>query len=111
MLSHLDDGVGRVIAELRDSGVDDNTLVVFLSDNGGPTRELTSRNAPLRGGKGELSEGGIRVPFIVRGQGIPAGSVIDTPVVSMDAAASALQIAGRPTGARCRSTASASCRS
>jgi len=92
MLSHLDDGVGRVLAELRDSGVDDNTLVVFLSDNGGPTRELTSSNAPLRGGKGELSEGGIRVPFIVRGQGIPGGSVIDTPVFSLDAAASALEI-------------------
>jgi len=94
MLAHLDDGVGRVIAELRDSGVDDNTLVVFLSDNGGPTRELTSRNAPLRGGKGELSEGGIRVPFIVRGRGIPAGSVIDTSVFSMDATVSALEIAG-----------------
>ena len=94
MLAHLDDGVGRVIAELRDSGVDDNTLVVFLSDNGGPTRELTSKNTPLRGGKGELLEGGIRVPFIARGQGIPAGSVIDTPVLSMDACASALEIAG-----------------
>jgi len=94
MLAQLDDSVGRVMAELRNSGVDDNTLVVFLSDNGGPTQELTSRNAPLRGGKGELLEGGIRVPFIVHGQGIPAGSVIDTPVFSIDAAASALEIAG-----------------
>jgi len=54
MLAHLDDSVGRVLAQLRTSGVDENTLIVFLSDNGGPTKELTSSNAPLRGGKGEL---------------------------------------------------------
>ena len=54
MLAQLDDGVGRVLARLRSLGLSENTLVVFLSDNGGPTRELTSSNAPLRGEKGSL---------------------------------------------------------
>ena len=92
-LAHLDDRVGQIIAEIRNSGIADNTLVVFLSDNGGPTRELTSSNAPLRGGKGELLEGGVRVPFIVSGLGIPAGSVVDSPVSSMDATAACLELA------------------
>ncbi|MCE9610248.1 MAG: sulfatase [Chthoniobacter sp.] len=94
MLAHLDDSMGKVLAQLRDSGVEENTLVVFLSDNGGPTKELTSSNAPLRGGKGELWEGGIRVPFIVSWKNhVPAGRVIDAPVTSMDATATALEFA------------------
>ena len=93
-LAHLDDRVGQISAELRDSGIADNTLVVFLSDNGGPTRELTSSNAPLRGGKGELHEGGVRVPFLVSGLGIPAGSVVDAPISSMDVTAASLELAG-----------------
>jgi arylsulfatase B len=95
MLAHLDDSVGRVLAALRESGAEDNTLVVFLSDNGGPTKELTSSNAPLRGGKGELWEGGIRVPFIVAWKGrFAAGRAFHAPVISMDATATALRIAG-----------------
>ena len=58
MLAHLDDSVGAVLAELRKQGLE-NTLVIFLSDNGGPTRELTS-NAPLRDGRGSVYEGGLR---------------------------------------------------
>lgn len=94
MLAHLDDGVGKVLAQLRESGVEGHTLIVFLSDNGGPTKELTSSNAPLRGGKGELWEGGIRVPFIVSRTGSIKPRVIATPVSSMDATATALAIAG-----------------
>lgn len=95
MLAHLDDSVGAVLACVRDSGAEENTLIVFLSDNGGPTKELTSSNAPLRGGKGELWEGGIRVPFIASWKGrIAAGRAIDTPVCSMDASATALDLAG-----------------
>jgi arylsulfatase B len=98
MLAHLDDSVGRVIAALRDNGIEDNTLVVFLSDNGGPTRELTSSNAPLRGGKGELREGGIRVPYIVSWKGRISPHVVESPVVSMDATAAALEMAGAEFG-------------
>ena len=95
MLAHLDDSVGKVLAQLRDSGIEENTLVVFLSDNGGPTKELTSSNAPLRGGKGELCDGGIRVPFIASWKNhINAGQVIDAPVASIDATATALKVAG-----------------
>jgi arylsulfatase B len=95
MLAHLDDSVGLVLAQLRDSGIEENTLVVFLSDNGGPTQELTSSNAPLRGGKGELWDGGIRVPFIASWKNnITAGQVVDAPVASIDATATALTVAG-----------------
>ena len=94
MLAHLDDSVGKVLAELRESGVEENTLVVFLGDNGGPTSELTSSNAPLRGGKGDLWDGGIRVPFIVSWKNhITSGRIVDASVVSIDATATALELA------------------
>jgi len=94
MLAHLDDSVGKVLAQLRASGLEENTLVVFLSDNGGPTKELTSSNAPLRGGKGELWEGGIRVPFIVSWKTrIPVGRIVDAPVASVDVTATAMEFA------------------
>lgn len=95
MLSHLDDSIGTVLEQLHYVGLDQNTLVVFLSDNGGATRELTSSNAPLRGEKGSVFEGGIRVPFIARWPGrLPSHRVIDTPVISLDLAATALAGAG-----------------
>ena len=94
MLSHLDDSVGQVLSKLRESGTEENTIVVFLSDNGGPTKELTASNTPLRGGKGELLEGGIRVPFIVSWKNhIPSGKEMGAPVTSMDATATALDLA------------------
>ena len=97
MLAHADDGVGKVLKSLEASGTRNSTLVFFVSDNGGPTKELTSSNHPLRGGKGDLYEGGIRVPWILSWPGqIPAGTVIDQPVISMDATATALQLANVP---------------
>ncbi len=95
MLTAVDDGVGRVLARVRELGLDQDTLVVCLSDNGGPTRELTSSNGVLRGGKGQLFEGGIRVPFLMRWSGrLAAGQVFDAPVLSLDIPATALDAAG-----------------
>lgn len=91
MLSRLDEGVGRVLAALHECELDEQTLVVFLSDNGGATRELTSSNRPLRGEKGQLLEGGIRVPFLMRWPGrLPAGHVEDRMVSSLDILATAV---------------------
>lgn len=98
MLAHLDEDIGKVLAQLRANGLEENTLIVFLSDNGGPTKELTSSNAPLRGGKGELWEGGIRIPFAVSWKGqIPAGRTLDTPAISTDLTATALKAGGAET--------------
>ena len=99
MLAHLDDSVGKVFAQVRASGLEENTLIVFLSDNGGATKELTSSNAPLRGGKGDLWEGGIRVPFAISWKNhVAAGGVVAAPVTSMDATATALELAGAGSG-------------
>ncbi|MEO2035879.1 MAG: sulfatase-like hydrolase/transferase [Planctomycetaceae bacterium] len=98
MLANMDDSVGAVMEQLRISGLKENTLVFFLSDNGGPTRELTSSNLPLRGSKGQMYEGAIRVPFMVQWKGrLPSGRVYDKPVSSMDIFTTASGIAGAKT--------------
>ena len=90
MLANMDDSVGDILYQLRKSGLEENTIVFFLSDNGGPTKELTSSNLPLRAGKGAMHEGGLRVPFMVQWKGtIPAGKVYDKPVTSLDIYATA----------------------
>ncbi len=95
MLANLDDSVGAVLKKIKDTGLQDNTLVVFFSDNGGPTRELTSSNAPLRGEKGQVYEGGLRVPFLMRWPGvIPATSVYSNPVSTLDLFPTACAAAG-----------------
>jgi arylsulfatase A-like enzyme len=95
MLSQLDDGVGRVLAQVRESGIEERTLVILLADNGGATRELTSRNTPLRGEKGTLFEGGIRVPMLLRWPArVPGGRVWASPVIATDLAATELAAAG-----------------
>ncbi|MCA9055130.1 MAG: sulfatase-like hydrolase/transferase, partial [Planctomycetaceae bacterium] len=99
MLARLDDSVGRILATLREEGLEEDTLVWFLSDNGGPTAELTSSNSPLRGGKGQLYEGGIRIPFLIRWLGtLPAGAVESRPVSSLDIYATSAAAAGREAG-------------
>jgi len=95
MVASMDDAVGVLLAKLRDAGLEERTLVFFLNDNGGPTRETSARNRPLRGHKGQVYEGGIRVPFLLRWKGrLRAGQVYDDPVIAMDVTATALVAAG-----------------
>jgi arylsulfatase A-like enzyme len=85
MVSAVDDGVGRVLDALEQSNITENTMVVFLSDNGGPEQNNGSDNGILRGGKGDYYEGGIRVPFAMQWPGkIPAGTTFEHPVISLD---------------------------
>lgn len=101
MLVALDRGVGVVRKALSENGLTRRTLVVFVSDNGGPTAELTSSNEPLRGGKGSLYEGGIRVPMVwTMPDRLPAGRTESRPVLSLDIAATALDLAGLGEAAR-----------
>lgn len=95
MTAAMDDAVGRVLAELRKHKLEESTLVFFYSDNGGPTLQTTSRNDPLRGYKGQVFEGGIRVPFLIQWKGkLPAGQVYRKPVMAFDITATALAAAG-----------------
>lgn len=85
MVSAVDDGVGRVLAKLREHKIENNTMVVFLSDNGGPTPDNASNNQPLRGVKGDPWEGGFRVPFAVQWPDrISKNLVYRKPVISLD---------------------------
>lgn len=94
MVSAVDDGVGRLLEALTEHGLDDKTIVFFLSDNGGTT-ENASRNSPLRDHKGSPFEGGVRVPFAVRWTGtIPAGVQYDHAVSSLDIAATIVKHSG-----------------
>jgi arylsulfatase A-like enzyme len=85
MVSAVDDGVGRILDQLEALNLEENTLVVFLSDNGGPEHVNASDNGPLRGKKGDLFEGGMRVPYAMRWPGsIPAGIRFEEMVSSLD---------------------------
>ena len=94
MMVAMDDAVGAVLNKLRETGLDENTLVFFISDNGGPPAN-TSENTPLRGHKASTWEGGVHVPFLVQWKGrLPAGKVYDQPVTQMDILPTALAAAG-----------------
>lgn len=78
-----DEGIGRIAGKLKELGIDENTVIIFTSDNGG-VKKITSAE-PLRGGKGMLYEGGIRVPMFIRWPGkIKPGSRCQTPVIGLD---------------------------
>jgi arylsulfatase A-like enzyme len=95
LLSALDDSVGTVLNKVRDLKLEEDTLVYFISDNGGPTASTTSGNGPLKGYKAQTSEGGIRVPFAIQWKGkIPAGKVDDRPVIQLDLLPTSLAAAG-----------------
>jgi len=95
MVACVDDNIGMIMKTLENEKLEENTLVFFISDNGGPTRTNASRNDPFSGFKGDLLEGGIREPFIMQWKGrIPAGKVYDEPVISLDILPTALAAAG-----------------
>ena len=93
MISAVDDGVGDILAELADSGIDDDTVIFFLSDNGGKESHGAD-NSPLRGFKGATYEGGWRVPFAMRYPAvITTPSVYNKPVSSLDIFATTIELA------------------
>ncbi len=94
MLSAMDDGVGAVLSELREAGIEQDTLIFFLGDNGG-SKVNAARNDPLSGYKAQLWEGGIRVPFLAQWKGrLPAGRVYEQPVIALDILPTAVAAAG-----------------
>lgn len=110
MISAMDDGVGDILATLRKHHLEEKTLIFFIGDNGAPLkidlRDLPlskrggwdgSLNTPLNGEKGTLLDGGIRTPFLVYWKGtLPAGKVYEHPLISLDVAATAVEVAGLP---------------
>ncbi|MCP4642660.1 MAG: sulfatase [bacterium] len=103
MVEAMDEQVGRVLAKLREEGIEDNTVVVFTSDNGGQSVLHNKRskpwgsNRPLRAGKGWCYEGGVREPLLVRWPGVTRrGSACSEPVVTMDFYPTLLDMAGLP---------------
>ena len=84
MTADLDTGLGMILDELERLGLDENTYVIYASDNGAVIDPDVTNNVPLRGGKTTLWEGGLRVPLVVRGPGIPANSRSTAPTVTHD---------------------------
>jgi len=94
-VSLMDDAIGETIGALRETEQEQRTLVFFFSDNGGPVGINGSDNTPLRGAKGSVYEGGVRVPFVMAWPGrLPAGRTDDRPVSSLDVFATSLGAAG-----------------
>lgn len=94
MVSVMDTGIGRVLQEIDRQGIAGRTIVFFLSDNGGAPSNA-SRNTPLRGHKGNVYDGGLRVPFAMRWTGVvPAGQRRNEPISSLDIYATAVAQAG-----------------
>jgi len=95
MMSAKDDAVGRVLAKIRELGQEENTLVWYFADNGGPTASTTSKNGPLRGFKATTLEGGVRVPFLAKWKGrLPVGKTYDAPVIQLDILPTLIAAAG-----------------
>jgi arylsulfatase A-like enzyme len=104
MMFAMDEAIGRVRRKLAETGQAQNTLVMFISDNGGPTMPGVtvngSRNTPLRGSKRTTLEGGIRVPFVVSWPAKLKPGVFQEPAIQLDLTATALAAAGSPADAR-----------
>lgn len=97
MMSAMDDAVGTVLAKIKALGQEQNTIVFFIADNGGPTQSTTSNNGALRGFKMTTFEGGPRVPFFVQWKGtLPEGKDYTLPVMNLDVMPTCLAAAGSP---------------
>jgi arylsulfatase A-like enzyme len=99
VIKQMDDAVGIVLDKLKALGLDENTIIVFTSDNGGLSSGdgVSTSNLPLRGGKGRQWEGGIRVPFLIQYPGCEsAGTTSDIPVTGADFYPTLLDLAGIP---------------
>lgn len=100
MMAAMDHGLGLIRARLKTMGADQNTLIFFIGDNGAPLKQGAwngSLNLPLIGEKGMLTDGGVRVPFLMAWPGrIPEGQVYERPISSLDVAATAVALAGLP---------------
>jgi len=99
LLDELDQSLGRIVETVDSLGLGGKTLILFLSDNGGLEHEqsgnIVTSNAPLRGEKGTLYEGGVRIPAIARWTGrIPAGGICRMPAITTDFHATAAELAG-----------------
>jgi len=99
MIEQLDDSVGEMVEALERLGVLHETIIIFTSDNGGQFDqfgEVVTRQTPLRGGKGDAYEGGVRVPLILTGPGIAEGKTVGTPVIQIDLYPTLVELAGLP---------------
>ncbi len=98
MIAAMDEGIGQIREKLRAKGIEKNTLIFFVGDNGAPLYSWDgSLNTPLVGEKGMLTDGGIRTPFVAEWPGtLPADKVYDAPVINLDIAATAVALAGLP---------------
>jgi arylsulfatase A-like enzyme len=95
MMYAMDQAVGKILGKVRDMGEEENTLIFFFSDNGGPTRQTTSSNLPLRGFKMTTWEGGTRIPFCFQWKGkVPGGKTYENPIVNLDILPTSLAAAG-----------------
>ena len=95
MLTAMDEGIGKLLVKLRELGLQKDTLIFFINDNGGPTGANGSSNDPLRATKGTMYEGGIRVPFMVQWpRRLKAGRVYHQPVIALDILPTAAAAAG-----------------
>ena len=92
MIESMDENIGRMLSWLDQKGLRENTVIFFTSDNGG--HKPATDNTPLRGHKGDLYEGGIRVSCIAEGPGVSKGVVSDTPIHGTDYYATLLELAG-----------------
>jgi len=98
MVEHMDENVGRILKTLADNGLDDNTIIIFTSDNGGLSTGSpngATSTLPLRAGKAWVYEGGVRVPSIIKWPGVTKpGSKCDVPIISTDYYPTMLEMAG-----------------